>query len=100
MLTMNAAWLSTTNERWFFAASFCAALALMLLAIRQGGALYRTRFITTMSASLKHNFIVANPQVIFMVSVMLTLALGTVGTMAAGPAVGVGLGIGAALAPR
>lgn len=78
----------------------CFALGLTIVAVRHGGAIYRSRFVRIVSAGLKHNFVVADAQTMFVLSVVLTVLLSALGYATGGPVIAIGLGLLAALAPR
>ena len=67
--------------------STCVFVAVLLaLGIARSGATrYRSAFVGTVTAGLRQNFIVANPQMLFLASVILTLVLGTMGYGLIGP---------------
>lgn len=73
---------------------------LLLLLARRGVGTYENAFVATIDAALKQNFIVANPQALFLISVLLTGVLGSLGYNTIGP---VGAVVGtliSAIAPR
>jgi tight adherence protein B len=78
---------------------FITVLCVALLA-RQGVSSYQSAFVATVAAGLKQNFIVANPQSLFAISLVLTLVLGTLGYVAVGPVGAVAAAIIAVAGPR
>jgi tight adherence protein B len=78
---------------------FITVLCVVLLA-RQGVSSYQSAFVATVAAGLKQNFIVANPQSLFALSVVLTFVLGTVGYVTIGPVGAVAAAILAGAGPR
>jgi tight adherence protein B len=81
------------------AAAFAAVVVLSLVARRLVRG-YRDAFLTSVAASLKHNFVVANPQLLFAISVVLTLALGTIGYAWIGPIGALAAALLAIVGPR
>jgi tight adherence protein B len=69
------------------AASACAAIAMVLVAaaLRRIFIGYRRAFIDVVDASLRRNFIVADPRALFALSVVLTLALAALTYSSSGP---------------
>jgi tight adherence protein B len=65
-------------------AVFASVILLCLLA-RQAVRSYRTVFVASVAASLKQNFLIANPQLLFTISVLLTICFGTLGYATIGP---------------
>jgi tight adherence protein B len=65
----------------------CILLATLLLALLacRGFHRYRGVFVANVGASLRQNFIVANPQFLFVASILLTMLLSSVGCLAIGP---------------
>lgn len=61
--------------------SGCVLIAsmLILLVVKRGVGKYRTTFMDRVNESLRQNFIIANPQALFAISVMLTAVLGLFG---------------------
>ncbi len=77
-----------------------ATVIFVVLIARQGVRSYQSAFVATVAAGLKQNFIVANPQALFALSVVLTLVLGMIGYAAIGPVGAVAAAILAGLGPR
>jgi tight adherence protein B len=76
------------------------SVLLVLFVIRRGATRYETAFVSTVAAGLKQNFVVANPQTLFLISIALTLLVGSLGYAMFGP-VGVVAGtILSIVAPR
>jgi tight adherence protein B len=88
------------DERALVAASVCIAMLLLLAVARAGATKYRTAFVGTVAAGLQSNFIVANPQTLFAISVLLTAVLGTVAYGLVGPMGAVAAAIVATAGPR
>src|SRR3954463_16492103 len=76
------------------------SVVLVLVVIRRGASSYESAFVTSVAAGLKHNFIVADPRALFLVSVGLTLLLGSFGYAVMGPVGAVAATIVAIGAPR
>jgi tight adherence protein B len=86
--------------RYAITGAVFATVIFVVLIARQGVRSYQSAFVATVAAGLKQNFIVANPQALFALSVVLTLVLGTIGYAAIGPVGAVGAAILAGLGPR
>jgi len=82
-----------------FGAVFTCVVLVMLVA-RQGVKTYQTAFVTTVAAGLKQNFIIADPQTLFAISVVLTGVLGTLAYITMGPVGAVGAALLAVIGPR
>jgi tight adherence protein B len=84
------------------AASACAAIATLLLTAALWRLLvgYRRAFISTVDASLRRNFIVADPRGLFLLSMVLTLLLAAVTYRSAGPLGLIGAVIAGVAGPR
>jgi len=82
-----------------FAAVFACVILVMLIA-RRGVKTYQTAFVTTVAAGLKHNFIIADPQTLFAMSVVLTAVLGTLAYVTIGPVGAVAAALLAVIGPR
>jgi tight adherence protein B len=84
------------------AASACAAIAMLLVAATLWRVFvgYRRAFIDTVDASLRRNFIVADPRVLFALSVVLTLALAALTYSSVGPLGTIGAVIAGLAGPR
>ena len=61
---------------------------------------YRSAFVSTVTAGLKHNFIVADPKTLFLVSLMLLIVLGSVAFWLIGPVGAVAAVVVATVGPR
>jgi tight adherence protein B len=88
------------DMRYAIGGAVFATVVFVMLIARQGVRSYQSAFVATVAAGLKQNFIVANPQTLFALSVVLTAVLGTVGYATIGPVGAVGAAIVAALGPR
>jgi tight adherence protein B len=78
---------------------FMTVLCVVLIA-REGVRSYQTAFVATVAAGLKQNFVVANPQSLFAVSLVLTFVLGTFGHVTIGPVGAVAAAMVAVAGPR
>jgi tight adherence protein B len=76
------------------------SVVLLLIVVRRGASSYESAFVTSVAAGLKHNFVVADPRALFLVSVGLTLLLGSFAYVVIGPAGAVGGTIVSIFAPR
>ena len=87
---------------WRFVAGACVGVSvlLLILVLRRGATTYEHAFVARVSAGLRQNFVVANPQVLFASSVLLTLLLGSVGYSLIGPVGAVAGTIVSVIAPR
>jgi|HigsolmetaAR202D_1030399.scaffolds.fasta_scaffold00024_56 tight adherence protein B len=84
------------EPRVLFIAGVFTAVVLLLFVVWRAIVSYRSAFVASVAASLKHNFIVANPQALFAISLALTCVLGLLGYATLGP-VGAVVGTIAAL---
>lgn len=91
---------SLLGSRWLIGGCVVLAAIFVMLLIRRGVGSYERAFVSRMSLSLKQNFIVANPQMLFGLSVLLTLILSAVGYRIAGPVGLVGGVIAGIAGPR
>ncbi len=73
------------DDRVLVAVCVFVAILLMLSVVRSGATKYRSAFVGTLAAGLRTNFIVANPQMLFAISVVLIAVLGTMGYGLIGP---------------
>lgn len=87
---------------WRFAVAACAGICVLLLVLvlRRCVTTYEHAFVARVSTGLRQNFVVANPQLLFASSVLLTLVLGSTGYALIGPAGAVAATIISVLAPR
>jgi tight adherence protein B len=81
-------------------ASVFAAVMFVLLIARQGVRSYRRIFVATVGLGIKRNFIVANPQSLLAMSVILTSVLAVVGYLTIGPPGAIGAAVLAIGGPR
>ncbi|MFL6547258.1 MAG: type II secretion system F family protein [Povalibacter sp.] len=77
-----------------------ASVALLLLVVRRGATNYENAFVSSVAAGLRQNFVIANPRTLFLVSIALTLLLGSFGYAFIGPAGAVGGTLVSIVAPR
>lgn len=88
------------DGRTLFVACVLFAVGLLSLAIRRGVSSYERAFVAAVSAGLKQNFVIADARTLFVVSMVLTLLLGSLGYSALGPVGAVGGTLFSAIAPR
>jgi tight adherence protein B len=88
------------NSRYLVSGCVLVAGMLILLVVQRGAGRYRTMFVDKVSASLRHNFIIANPHALFTISVLLTAILGLCGYSAMGMAGAVAGTVISFVAPR
>ncbi len=88
------------ESRAFVLGCVLMSVLLVLFVIRRGVTRYESAFVSTVAAGLRQNFVVANPQTLFAVSVVLTLAVGSLGYAAFGPVGAVGGTVLSVVAPR
>jgi tight adherence protein B len=72
----------------------------VLLVARRGVNSYRATFVATVTTSLRQNFIIASPQALFVISLLLTVVLGLFGYSTIGPVGAVAGTLGSVIAPR
>lgn len=72
------------NSRYLVSGCVVIAGMLLSLIVRRGVGRYRATFVDKVSVSLRQNFIIADPQVLFAISVLLTAILGLFGYSAIG----------------
>jgi tight adherence protein B len=82
------------------AALIVISVLLILAVARAGVSSYQSAFVSTVAAGLKQNFIVANPQLLFLISIVLTAVLGTVAYGLIGPVGAIAAAILAIAGPR
>jgi tight adherence protein B len=88
------------DMRFAVIGSVLMSVVLLLMVIRRGAASYESSFVSSVAAGLKQNFVIANPQALFLLSVGLTLLLGSLGYALIGPAGAVGGTLVSVVAPR
>jgi tight adherence protein B len=88
------------DMRFAVIGSVLMSVVLLLMVIRRGAASYESAFVSSVAAGLKQNFVIANPQALFLLSVGLTLLLGSLGYALIGPAGAVGGAVVSVIAPR
>jgi tight adherence protein B len=88
------------DPRHAIAACAFAAVVLVVLVARNGMRSYRSAFVATVAAGLKQNFVVANPQAVFAISVLLTAVVGSLAYSTIGPVGAVAAAIVALAGPR
>ncbi len=86
--------------QWLVSGCVFVGVLLVLLLVRHGARSYETAFVARVSAGLKQNFVVANPQLLFLVSVLLTVVLGSIGYAWIGPVGAVAATLLSVIAPR
>jgi len=76
------------------------AVGLLTVLIYAGASRYRLAFLRRAAAALKYNFIVADPKTLFVVSITLLVALGTIATVFFGPLGTIAAAFIATIGPR
>jgi tight adherence protein B len=92
--------LRSLDMRHVIGGAVFTTVVFVALIARYGARTYQSAFVATVTAGLKQNFIVANPQSLFAMSVVLTIILGTLGYVTIGPVGAMGAALLAALGPR
>ncbi|MET0499519.1 MAG: type II secretion system F family protein [Steroidobacteraceae bacterium] len=92
--------LSAPQLRTVIGALVLLAIALFAGLAHRTIATYRSTFVSTISAGLKHNFIVADPKTLFAVSLVLLMVFGTVAFWMVGPLGAVTAALVATIGPR
>lgn len=92
--------LALIDVRFAIAGGILVSVILLLLLARRGVSTYESTFVSTIGAELKQNFIIANPQTLFVISVLLTGVLGGLGYSTIGPMGAVIAALICAIAPR
>ena len=77
--------LELVDQRYAISACILITVFLVLFITRRGINSYRITFVAKVTTSLRQNFIVASPQALFVISVLLTVVLGLFGYSAIGP---------------
>lgn len=76
---------SLLQPHWLAGACvFCGVLFVLML-VRRGARAYESAFVASVTAGLRQNFVIANPQVLFVASVLLTAVFGSLGFLLIGP---------------
>jgi tight adherence protein B len=88
------------GSRAIIVACVLLSVVLLLAVLRQGAVSYENAFVTSMASGLKRNFVIANPQTLFLISVVLTILLASLGYATIGPAGAVSGTLFAVAAPR
>jgi len=86
------------DGRWAVIFCILVSVALVVLVARRGIRDYRHSFVRSIGGGLRDNFIIANPQTLFVISVLLTIIFGSVAYRMIGPVgavMGIVLGIAA-----
>jgi len=91
---------STMDWRWLVGGSVFVCVLFLLLLIRRGAHSYENAFVARVSAGLRQNFVIANPQSLFVISVVLTIVFGSFGYALIGPVGAVAGTVVSVLAPR
>lgn len=89
-----------TDARPMILGGILISVLLLLLLARRGASTYEDAFVAAIGAGLKRNFIIANPQVLFLVSVLLTAVLGSIAYTTVGSAGAVAATLVSVIAPR
>lgn len=92
--------LALSDIRYVIAGSILVSVMLLLLLARRGVSTYESAFVSTIGAGLTQNFIIANPQTLFVVSALLTVVLGCLGYSMIGPVGAVTAALISVIAPR
>jgi tight adherence protein B len=87
-------------NRTLIAGGVALGVLLIIVSVRQLLVAYRSAFVGDLGAQLKKNFILTNPQVLFISSLVGALVLGVIGYRAGGPVVAAGGCILAVAAPK
>lgn len=77
--------LGQVDPRYGVAGCMLICVLLAMSVLRRCANRYETAFVTTATAGLRMNFIVADPRRLFLVSLLLTVLLGAFGYLGAGP---------------
>lgn len=92
--------LALIDVRQAIAGSMFVSVILLLWLVRRGVSTYEGAFVSVIGAGLKQNFIIANTQTLFVISVLLTAVLGCLGYSMIGPVGAVAATLICAIAPR
>lgn len=92
--------IAVADVRLMIAGSILVSAILLMLVTRRVVHNYEHAFVSTVGTGLKHSFIVANPQILFVVSVLLTVTLGSLGYSLIGPAGAVAGALASIIAPK
>lgn len=92
--------LSLIDARLAVLVGILVCVFLLLLLARRSVVTYENFFVATIGAGLKQNFVIANPQVLFLISVLLTTVLGSLAYTLIGPVGAVAATLISAIAPR
>jgi tight adherence protein B len=87
-------------NKTLIAGAVALGVLLIFVSVRQVLVAYRSAFVGDLGAQLKKNFILANPQVLFVGSLLAALVFGILGYRAGGPVVAAGASILAVAAPK
>lgn len=94
-------WMTDESSlRWIILCSTGLTVLFWMLVTRRVVNAYRSRFVRTMGASLKQNFLLADPHTLFAASVVLTLVLGVVAYVSTGPVGAVAAAVSGIVGPR
>jgi tight adherence protein B len=88
------------KPQWLIAACVLIAVTFVLMLIRRGLTGYEHAFVKGVGSRLRQNFILANPQHLFLASVAATVVFACAAYFAIGPAGAVGIGIAGMVLPR
>ncbi|MGH8175589.1 MAG: type II secretion system F family protein [Steroidobacter sp.] len=75
----------TLDVRTLIVGCVLLTVAFVVLIVRRGVSSYRQTFVASIESSLRQNFIIANPQILFVISALLTLILSLVAYRLIGP---------------
>lgn len=92
--------LSSIDWQWLVGGGVFVCVLLLLAVIRRGVRFYESAFVARVSAGLKQNFVIANPQVLFLISVVATVVLGSIGYTSIGPVGAVAGALLSVVSPR
>ena len=88
------------QARYLIVGCVVGMVFLLLALIRRAAKTYKNAFVAAIGSGLKQNFIVANPQVLFGSSLLLTVVFGSLGYLTIGPAGAAAATMVCAIAPR
>lgn len=77
--------LMPVDARYAVAGCMLVCVLLAMSVMRRCGNRYETAFVTAAATGLRQNFIIADPRTVFVISLLLTLLLGLLGYLGAGP---------------
>jgi tight adherence protein B len=92
--------LSSVDRLWLISGCVFVCVVLLMLVVQRGARSYESAFVERVSAGLKQNFVIANPQTLFLISVALTVVLGSIGYASIGPVGAVAGALLSVVSPR